>query len=584
MKRYLLFFSLLSIVAFFNGCQKELSFETVGIPSIGTLQSDITGDCLPKTVTGTYEAGVAVNATTNFIEVEVDVLQAGSYLVYTDTVNGMYFRGSGTFATTGANTVKLAGNGTPVNAGISNFVVKYGITECAIAVPVLPAGAGSPAVFTLSVTPPATTCMSAVVSGTYTQGVALTASNKVDIAVNVTTIGTYDVTATLTNGMTFKGTGALLATGSGTITLTAAGSTPTAAGTFNVPVTVGTSSCSFPVTVVGPATYTVNCGSAVVNGSYAQDVTLTSSNTVDIQVNVTTIGGYTITGSVNGMTFSNSGNFTSTGIKNITLAGSGKPTAGGTFNVPMNGATPCTFPVTVSGPATYTVNCGSANVNGFYEANVPLDAGNTVDIDVNVTSPGGYTITGSVNGMTFSHSGSFTATGVQNITLDGNGTPATAGTFNVPMNGTTPCTFAVTVDPGVPTIGTWQFTQGTTTFSGNFTDAELDNSSPPITFLAFAGAELEIDLLDISGGIQNNETYNMATFTGTSNTGGFYYEGTAPKTYDADFSMTGNTMVAKVTSHNTSTKTITGTFSGKAFDENGVLKDITNGTFTVTYP
>lgn len=589
MKKHSLFLFLLPLLVLLNACQKELSYETNGTPSAGLLQSDLSGDCLPKTVNGVYEATTALNGATSYIDVQVDVLVAGSYLIYTDTVNGIYFRTNGIFTITGLNTVRLKGFGTPVAAGISNFVVTYGITSCTVPVTILPAGGASPAAFTLS-TGTAGECISAAVSGTYTQGVLLDASNKVVINVNATTIGTYNVSTVATNGMTFSGTGAFIATGPNTITLTASG-TPGTSGTTNIPVTVGTSTCSFPVTVIGPATYTINCGSAVVAGTYAQGVALTAGNTVSIQVNVATAGGYNITGTISGMTFSKSGAFTTTGPQTITLAGSGMPTASGTLNVPMAGSTPCTFPVTVSGPATYTVNCGSATVNGDYEEGVALDATNTVDISVNVATIGSYTITGAINGMTFSKSGVFTTTGVQTITLAGSGTPAADGTFNVPMPGMTPCTFAVTVDPGTaPGTIDWKFTEGATTYQGITTDATVEVMSMPpfgtVSMLSYEGETsggdvLSFSLVDVAGGIQNNETYSSSG-AGTNAVLMFDYDG-GPG-YTAGVGETGVTLSVKVTAHNTAAKTIEGTFSGTVKDGSGATKTISGGTFKGTYP
>lgn len=348
MKKHIVFLSLLlGMLVLFYACQKEVSFENGGIPSAGMLQSDLSGDCLPKTVTGIYEEGTALTAASNYIDVQVDVLVEGTYTIYTDTVNGIYFRATGIFTTAGLNTVRLGGHGTPVADGISNFVVTYGITSCTVPVTILPSGTTAPAVFTLS-SGTGGECMGAIVSGSYTAGIALTPANQVVINVNVTTPGTYNISTAATNGMTFSGTGSLPSNGAQTITLTATG-TPGTAGTTNIPVTAGASSCSFPVTVTGPATFTVNCGTASVQGTYTEGVALGAGNTVNISVNVTAVGGYTITGTINGMTFSHSGSFTTTGAQTITLAGTGTPTAAGTFNVPINsGSTPCTFPVTVA--------------------------------------------------------------------------------------------------------------------------------------------------------------------------------------------------------------------------------------------
>src|SRR6185436_16318778 len=100
-------------------------------------QSDVTGDCLPKTVNGTYVATTALVPATNTISVQVNVLKTGTYEIGTDTVNGYYFRAASTFTTLGATTVTLRGNGTPFAPGVNNFVVSFDSTFCDIQVTVL---------------------------------------------------------------------------------------------------------------------------------------------------------------------------------------------------------------------------------------------------------------------------------------------------------------------------------------------------------------------------------------------------------------------------------------------------------------
>jgi hypothetical protein len=160
------------------------------------------------------------------------------------------------------------------------------------------------------------------------------------------------------------------------------------------------------------------------------------------------------------------------------------------------------------------------------------------------------------------------------------------------MPGTPGCSFAVVVNPpssDPPATGTWKFTEGAVTYQGTISFANFDNvSAPPFSIFYFygfstTGEDFELDLADLSGGIVTAETYNMANATGTANTAGFYFDGVPPKTYEADPTVTGNTVIATVTNHNTSTKTMTGTFSGNAKDNNGTFKAITNGTFSVTY-
>ena len=249
MKIHCLLLCLVGTLIFLVACQKEKSFESGTSPSAGLLQSDASGDCLPKTIGGIFEEGRALVADSNFIDVTVNVTQAGSYLVYTDTINGFYFRGSGTFSSTGTKTVKLNGSGTPGNDGISNFTVTYTTSQCVVPVTVLPAGSSSvPAEFTLAGSPDV--CMNFVLAGTYAVNTAMTPANTVTINVNVTTAGTYTISTALSNGITFSGSGTLTAVGAQTIVLTATG-TPLAAGSTNFQVTAGTSSCSFTIDVTG---------------------------------------------------------------------------------------------------------------------------------------------------------------------------------------------------------------------------------------------------------------------------------------------------------------------------------------------
>lgn len=244
MRRYLNLASviLLLIIA---SCQKEESFEQ-GLPAHGSLQGNF-GDCLPKKVNGTYTATKSL-ADTNYIEVEVDVAMAGQYTIYTDTVNGYFFRGSGNFSTVGANTVRLKGFGTPSSAGTNDFVVVFDSSFCNLSVTVLPnsGSSGGTAVYTLLGN--GGNCMNFTPAGTYIQGIVLTSANTVTIDANVTTPGTWSITTPAVAGFSFSGSGTFTSTGNQTITLIAAG-TPTASGSQTFPVAVGTSSCSFSITV-----------------------------------------------------------------------------------------------------------------------------------------------------------------------------------------------------------------------------------------------------------------------------------------------------------------------------------------------
>jgi hypothetical protein len=131
------------------------------------------------------------------------------------------------------------GSGTPAAAGSFNFPVTAGGASCNFSVTVNNSP-GTNAVFTVSCTAP-------VINGTYLAGTALTAANTITLNVNVTTIGSWNIsTAPAVNGITFSGSGTFTTAGAQTITLNGSG-TPAAGGNFNFPVTAGGATCNFSV-------------------------------------------------------------------------------------------------------------------------------------------------------------------------------------------------------------------------------------------------------------------------------------------------------------------------------------------------
>ena len=214
-----------------SGC----SFQVTAITGSVTPVLQGTLDCATATLGGTFTQSIALNSS-NSISIPVNVTTAGSYSIATTLTNGCTFTGSGTLAT-GSQTIVLTGTGTPANAGAVSIPVTLGSSNCNVSITFAPAP--PPADGTLN-------CATATVSGTYTQGLALDAGSTVSVPINVTTAGLYNITTTAQNGCTFSGSG-LLAAGAQTIVLTGSG-TPTAAGTFNYPITVGASNCSFSIT------------------------------------------------------------------------------------------------------------------------------------------------------------------------------------------------------------------------------------------------------------------------------------------------------------------------------------------------
>ncbi|OSZ79958.1 hypothetical protein CAP36_01450 [Chitinophagaceae bacterium IBVUCB2] len=601
MKKYAIYWLALSMVLI-TGCQKEVSFELSGIPAEGTLQSETTGDCLPKTVNGVYEEGVALSPNINTITVDINVTKAGTYTITTDTVNGYFFKGTGRFTTPGVNTVTLQSQGTPFAQGINNFVVSFLGTVCDIQVDVLPAGAGGPAVFTLVNGGAPANCASAVISGTYIKDAAVTSSNYVDVTVNVTTIGTYTITAT-GGGLTFARTAAFTTTGNQTVRLNASGTPPTA-GANTITFAAPFAACSFTVNVVAPVTGTLGgapgaCTPVTPNGTYTQGVTLTAANTIQIQITTSAVGAYNIsTNSVAGISFSGSG--TTTGaLQTITLAGTGTPNASGpqVFTVTY-GTSTCTFTINIgaaAGPAVFTINCPGVVVNGTYQVGVNLTAANTIVIPINLTTPGSYSVTTSINGMSFSFSGNLPA-GTTSVTLVGNTANAPtgpAGTYNLSI-GSPACLIPITVT-AAPTID-WKFTiTGGATYQGRKLSADYDvSTAAPATIMEFEGDNATGDyfylgLGDITGGILAGEIYKAnATQIPPENAADFYFENlTGTVTFEATPIPTNNGTNLKVTitSHDLVGKVIIGTFDGTVKDQTGAVKTIAvgAGTFTIRY-
>jgi hypothetical protein len=178
------------------------------------------------------------------------------------------------------------------------------------------------------------------------------------------------------------------------------------------------------------------CTDAVVGGTYQEGNALNSSNILTLSVNVSATGNYSIiTPAINGITFSGSGIFSTSGQQTIQLTGSGIPVSAGTYSV-SPGLNGCNFPVTVTGTAAYSLiesagNCSSFSIAGTYTVGKNLTASNNAKVSVSITSPGTYTIsTQKINGILFSASGSFTSTGIQTIQLNGSGTPLAAGAYS----------------------------------------------------------------------------------------------------------------------------------------------------------
>jgi hypothetical protein len=213
--------------------------------SVGVL-GDSSGNCKPVILNGKYTQGVVLD-TSNTVQVQITVATPGTYSIATNNVNGVSFSNTGTFSTAGVKNITLSGGGTPMNSGSQNFTLAYGNSQCNFSINFGARASGTTGGEGGSCTP-------FNILGTYQQGVSLNSSNQVQVQLNVTTPGYYEIVTNLIDGISFSGTGTLTSTGAQIITLTGSG-TPVSSGTQNYTVTFGTSSCTFNVNVL-PAVIT----------------------------------------------------------------------------------------------------------------------------------------------------------------------------------------------------------------------------------------------------------------------------------------------------------------------------------------
>jgi hypothetical protein len=343
-----------------------------------------------------------------------------------------------------------------------------------------------------------------------------------------------------------------------------------------------------------------NCKNIAVNGSYIIDSTLTDSNYVTVQVNFASGGSYRIfTDTQNGFSFQDSG-FMAAGLHSIKLKATGKPVSARqtTFQVAFDTSF-CSFTVTVIGntPANYSLvatsgTCSNPTINGTYTTGTALNANNTVTLEVAVSTPGSYSITtGPIGGMTFSGAGNLTTIGLQIVTLQGSGTPNTAGDNVFPVTaGTSSCSFKVPVTAGTsgttdPNISdtAWHFTQGSKSFNGPFYDVfdTTINNTYGVVFIGYTPSTGDTTLYFgtfFTGTTIQTGTYSTQNFAAFNFTD---YRDTAhpAQIYTANLNTQAANTQLTISSYDPTTKIITGTFTGTAMNASNSPVPITNGRF-----
>jgi len=193
---------------------------------------------------------------------------------------------------------------------------------------------------------------------------------------------------------------------------------------------------------VAKSTFSIDCDEITVYGAYMQKTPLNGSDYLTITVDVAKAGMYTLSANTaNGYGFYAAGTFLSTGPQQVTLAGQGSPVdpsdPGDIVSLVANGiaydcgaAVATRIPVATANP-TFSMTCGSVNVNGTYVVGTSLKPTHSINIDVTVSVVGTgqwSAETDTQDGIFFSNSGVFSSTGTQTITLLGHGTPTSART------------------------------------------------------------------------------------------------------------------------------------------------------------
>jgi gliding motility-associated-like protein len=273
------------------------------------------------------------------------------------------------------------------------------------------------------------TCTQASASGTITVNPNAIVTLTSPAGTNAQTVCVSSPINNITYSVTGGGTGAtvtgLPAGVSGTFaggTFTISGS-PTATGTFNYTVT-STGACA-PATATGSITVNPNAAITLTSGA------ATTTQSVCVSTPITTIT-YTISGGGTGATVTGLPAGVAGSFAGGTFTISGTPTATGTFNYTVNTTGSC---AQTSAAGTITVNPNAAialtSAAGTNAQTVCVSSPIT-NITYSVTGGGtGGTVTGLPAGVTGSFAGG---------TFTISGTPTATGTFNYTVNTTGTCT------------------------------------------------------------------------------------------------------------------------------------------------
>lgn len=184
----------------------------------------------------------------------------------------------------------------------------------------------------------------------YKQGTPIDGtSSYIKVPMTVTHTGNYSITVTTGNGYSFAASGMFFDVGDYEVILHGQGTPINGGNSYYDHLTVTMNGITqtdcnnqlinkIPVaSATGVASFTMDCGNIVVNGYYISGTSLGSGNSITIPVNVITTGIYSFYASANGMNFSRTGHFTSTGEQMVTMLATGTPVTSGATSLTING-------------------------------------------------------------------------------------------------------------------------------------------------------------------------------------------------------------------------------------------------------
>lgn len=419
-----------------------------------------------------------------------DVAVVGDYSINA-VLNGITFSGTGTFTGTGSQTVVLTASGTPTTIGSNIFTLNTMPSATFERLVNANTSSGGTAVVT--------TWTNSGDFGSMTVGDPVSYVSHT-VTAFVSKLGTYNISAS-SNGVVFFATGSFTSLGYQNVVMNATGN----------PTTIGNSSwvlnvsnpCSFLRSVMSqPTTY----GTAIINsytgGTSSGNLYVNkpvSGVTFTVNAEVTRAGTYLIDAIIYGVTYVAQGTFTSTGTVPITFVASGTPNTITSFKLLLISVTNVYSTPSIQIYANPSSN-GTANItnwtlgsqNGTAFVGVPVQ-NVTQQLIANVTNAGTYSISTTVNGVTFASSGTFAGTGSQTVTLAASGTPLnTWNTINT-INTTPSVTF------------TYQYLS----LSSNGTSVISSWSNGNISGSVYAGSQIYNTTFTVTANVVSVGTYKI---------------------------------------------------------------------------